>query len=202
MFRPIFLPDPKDGSLYLFGPETEALKKLPFTIPQLVASSPCRSSDGILYTGRKIDTWFSVDPQTGKREQLLGFTAADNTCPIDTQNVIFVGRTEYNIIMIDSKRKDRKWNVTFYDYSAAKMDPELVEDYDLVHFTGTSTGQVVTVDRFGNILWDINLGSPVIAVYTISKDGLLTMPFTSVADTTLSHLLKKISVKPSEFQFL
>jgi len=31
--------------------EREALKKLPFTVPQLVASSPCRSSDGILYTG-------------------------------------------------------------------------------------------------------------------------------------------------------
>jgi serine/threonine-protein kinase/endoribonuclease IRE1 len=51
-FRPLFLPDPKDGSLYVLGSsEREALKKLPFTIPQLVASSPCRSSDGILYTG-------------------------------------------------------------------------------------------------------------------------------------------------------
>lgn len=27
------------------------LQKLPFTIPELVQSSPCRSSDGILYTG-------------------------------------------------------------------------------------------------------------------------------------------------------
>ncbi|KAJ8682778.1 hypothetical protein QAD02_018570 [Eretmocerus hayati] len=198
---PIFLPDPKDGSLYLFGPETEALKKLPFTIPQLVASSPCRSSDGILYTGRKIDTWFNVDPQTGEREQLLGFTKAENTCPIDVQNPIFVGRTEYNIIMIDSKQKDRKWNVTFYDYSAAKMDPELVEDYDLAHFAASSTGQVVTIDRYGNILWDIDLGSPAIAVFSIRNGGLVTVPFNSVADNTLKNLLKKISVKPSEFQF-
>lgn len=52
--RPIFLPDPKDGSLYLLGGKgDQILKKLPFTIPQLVASSPCRSSDGILYTGTK-----------------------------------------------------------------------------------------------------------------------------------------------------
>ncbi|XP_001607831.2 serine/threonine-protein kinase/endoribonuclease IRE1 isoform X1 [Nasonia vitripennis] len=201
MSMPVFLPDPKDGSLYLFGPETEALKKLPFTIPQLVASSPCRSSDGILYTGRKIDTWFSVDPKTGEREQLLGFSKADNTCPIDTQNAIYVGRTEYNIIMIDSKRKDRKWNVTFYDYSAAKMDNELVEDYDLAHFAGSSTGQVVTLDRFGNTLWNINLGSPVIAIYTISKDGLITIPFTSVSESTLGQLLQKIAINPNEFQF-
>lgn len=27
------------------------LQKLPFTIPELVQSAPCRSSDGILYTG-------------------------------------------------------------------------------------------------------------------------------------------------------
>lgn len=200
MCRPIFLPDPKDGSLYLYGPETEALKKLPFTIPQLVATSPCRSSDGILYTGRKIDTWFNVDTQTGKREQILGFSKVENTCPVDSKNAIFVGRTEYNIIMIDSKRKDRKWNVTFYDYSADKIKAD--EYKDIIHFTSASSGKVVTIDRFGNILWDINLGSPVIAVYTIGSSGLLSLPFNSVADSTLNDLLKKISLKPNEFQFL
>lgn len=125
----MFLPDPKDGSLYVFGAETEALKKLPFTIPQLVANSPCRSSDGILYTGRKIDTWFSVDPHTGQKEQLLGFDKVKYTCPVEIEDAVFVGRTEYNIIMVDSKQKNRKWNVTFYDYSAAKMEPEGIEDY-------------------------------------------------------------------------
>lgn len=127
--RPIFLPDPRDGSLYLFGRESEALKKLPFTIPQLVASSPCRSSDGILYTGRKIDTWFSIDPMTGEKEQLLSFYKVKDTCPLEMQNIIFVGRTEYNIIMVDSKRKDRKWNVTFYDYSAMQMEPDVTDNY-------------------------------------------------------------------------
>ena len=43
----------------------EPLKKLPFTIPELVAASPCKSTDGILYTGKKVDTWFSVDRNTG-----------------------------------------------------------------------------------------------------------------------------------------
>lgn len=127
----MFLPDPKDGTLYLFGADSEVLKKLPFTIPQLVASSPCRSSDGILYTGRKIDTWFTVDPQTGEREQVLGFNKVKNTCPLETQDVIYVGRTEYNIIMIDSKHKNRKWNVTFYDYSAAKMESDSIENYGI-----------------------------------------------------------------------
>ena len=63
---PAFLPDPKDGSLYMIGSGMkEPLKKLPFTIPELVAASPCKSTDGILYTGKKVDTWFSVDRYTG-----------------------------------------------------------------------------------------------------------------------------------------
>lgn len=48
---PVLLPDPRDGSLYLLGGLKEPPKKLPFTIPELVAASPCRSSDGVLYTG-------------------------------------------------------------------------------------------------------------------------------------------------------
>ncbi|XP_017884608.1 serine/threonine-protein kinase/endoribonuclease ire-1 isoform X2 [Ceratina calcarata] len=197
----MFLPDPKDGSLYVYGAETDALKKLPFTIPQLVANSPCRSSDGILYTGRKIDTWFGVDPRTGEREQLLGFDTAKSTCPIKSQNVVFMGRTEYNIIMVDSKQKNRKWNVTFYDYSAAKMEPEGIENYDLVHFTTSSTGRVVTVDRrLGIMLWELDLESPVTALYLVKDDGLITVPFTSVADETLDLLLKRFANKPSDIQ--
>lgn len=80
--RPAFLPDPNDGSLYsLGGKNNEGLtvgaanvisalflkdgtrprrsfcvsfskQKLPFTIPELVQASPCRSSDGVLYMGK------------------------------------------------------------------------------------------------------------------------------------------------------
>jgi len=49
--RPVFLPNPSDGSLYTFD-VGEGVKKLPFTIPNLVNTAPCRSSDGrFLYTG-------------------------------------------------------------------------------------------------------------------------------------------------------
>ena len=52
---PAFLPDPRDGSIYMIGAgPNEPLKKLPFTIPELVSASPCKSSDGILYTGKKV----------------------------------------------------------------------------------------------------------------------------------------------------
>lgn len=47
-----FLPDPKDGSLYALSDGREGIKKLPFTIPQLVTASPCKSNEGMLYTGK------------------------------------------------------------------------------------------------------------------------------------------------------
>ena len=63
--RPMFLPDPKDGSLYAFnnGMGENSIKKLPFTIPELVTASPCKSSDGILYTGMTpfcVQVWLSL----------------------------------------------------------------------------------------------------------------------------------------------
>lgn len=83
--RPGFLPDPNDGSLYVLGGKHKEglmvrkamcvchvwlcvifdfviyqlshLQKLPFTIPELVQSAPCRSSDGMLYTGECVCVW-------------------------------------------------------------------------------------------------------------------------------------------------
>lgn len=65
---PMFLTNPRDGSLYTFvGAGFDDLKKLPFTLPDLVTAAPCRSSDGTLYTGHKRDTWFAIDPLTGTK---------------------------------------------------------------------------------------------------------------------------------------
>lgn len=37
--------------------------------------------------------------------------------------------------MLDSKQKERKWNVTFFDYSANAMNSELLSNYgkDILH---------------------------------------------------------------------
>lgn len=122
---PIFLPDPKDGSLYMMASGIEVLQKLPFTIPQLVASSPCRSSDGILYTGKKLDTWFSVNPKTGTKKSLISANGGkDSTCPREGPDSVFIGRTEYNILMMDTLSSENTWNVTFYDYASYEMDHE------------------------------------------------------------------------------
>ncbi|XP_060523248.1 serine/threonine-protein kinase/endoribonuclease IRE1 [Cylas formicarius] len=195
---PIFLPDPRDGSLYLMGNMGDSLKKLPFNIPQLVSSSPCRSSDGILYTGKKKDTWYKLDPKTGDKEQVLGWGDYSPTCPVKVDNFVYIGRTEYNIMMVDTSKAQRKWNVTFYDYTAASMAPDEISRYDLVHFTSTSSGKTLTLDRRrGNLLWEGDLGSPVVGVYVLTDDGLLKVPFTSLSNSTLYHLAHEIALHSS-----
>lgn len=56
--------------------------------------------------------------------------------------------------------------------------------------------------RLGIVLWELDVQSPVIALYIVRKDGLLTVPFTSVADGTLDLLLKRFASKPSDIQLL
>lgn len=71
----VYLPDPVSGSLYKLhtnGNNGNELKKLPYTIPEIVNKSPCKSSDGIFYSGKKSDSWFLIDPRTGNREFLMG----------------------------------------------------------------------------------------------------------------------------------
>ncbi|XP_023221342.1 serine/threonine-protein kinase/endoribonuclease IRE1-like [Centruroides sculpturatus] len=146
--RPTFLPDPKDGSLYIYGTGEgrDSLKKLPFTISELVAASPFRGSDGILYTGKKTDTWFAIDPFSGDKLDTLSMTGTDKVCPVGDENVVYIGRTEYQVSMFDSTSREKRWNVTFFDYSS-HVSPDNNENYGFAHFSSSAGGRILTLDR-------------------------------------------------------
>lgn len=192
---PQYLPDPRDGSLYQLG-NMGGIKKMPYTIPELVASAPCRSSDGILYSGRKSDTWFLVDPKTGNKERIFDL-ASSSAEQVRTQKFtsrsVYLGRTQYNVLMYDSVARDKKahsWNVTFFDYSAHTMSPEISQDYEWLHVTDSSTGNVATLNRkTGALLWERRFSSPVVGVFLLTADGLLTVPFTPVSESTLESIV-------------
>uniref|UniRef100_A0A7N8WQW4 non-specific serine/threonine protein kinase n=1 Tax=Mastacembelus armatus TaxID=205130 RepID=A0A7N8WQW4_9TELE len=184
--EPGFLPDPSDGSLYVLGGKhKEGLMKLPFTIPELVQSAPCRSSDGILYTGKKQDVWFVVDPETGEKQTSLTTSSSDSICP--NSRLLYIGRTEYMITMFDTKTQELRWNATYNDYSAPPYDEK--QDYKMAHLVSSGDGLVVTVDReSGDVLWSQNYGSPVVGVYLYSGDSLRHAPHLSLAMETLRFL--------------
>lgn len=195
---PAFLPDPKDGALYVMGGSLDdPIKKLPFTIPELVAASPSRTTDGILYSGKKIDTWLSVNRLTGVKQGSLsteGCQAGDeDMCPASKPGTILIGRTEYNIMMYDTRTKNRRWNITYYDYSSNLGGIDISsDDYELAHFTDSSTGALITLDKTsGAVQWEQQFNSPVVAMYQLASDSLASIPFTSVSVDTLNNLMDR-----------
>ncbi|XP_037113008.1 uncharacterized protein LOC119126081 isoform X1 [Syngnathus acus] len=184
--EPAFLPDPNDGSLYsLGGKNNEGLTKLPFTIPELVQASPCRTSDGILYMGKKQDLWHVVDLLTGEKQQTLTSSFADMPCP--SSSLLYLGRTEYTITMYDTKSRELRWNATYSDYASTLPDDDA--KYKMAHFVSNGDGLVVTVDiESGDVRWVQNYNSPVVAMYIWQREGLRKVAHTNVAVETLRYL--------------
>lgn len=182
---PLFLPDPKDGSLYVMNTGNHYdLKKLQFTIQQLVSASPCRSTDGIFYTGKKIDDWFAIDWRTGKVEKLSDLDKHNKTCSLEYSNSIFLGRTEYNLMMRDLNRGDKHWNITYYNYAVNALPMEK-RNYPYGYFSGSDSGKFAVASSAGAVLWESDFGSPVVGVYVRDGDSLLSVLFTTVDDKSM-----------------
>ena len=204
---PTFIPDPKDGSLYRLGHNPiEPLKKLPFTVPELVSGSPSRSSDGTLYAGSKFDNWLTIDRFTGEStgglspegcitsEEGITPDGENNMCPNLNPSSFLLGRTEYNMRLFNYKHFDRHWDVTFHEYAASKGNPDIIDKYDLEHYADCSGGSLAALNkRSGELRWNIQIGSPVVGLYLVEGDGIVDLPVTSVSKETLSTLINHIN---------
>lgn len=184
-----FLPNPLDGSLYVL--KNSSLKKLPFSIPQLVHASPCRGNDGIMYAGSKKDVWFGIDPKTGLKMETLSSASADRICPASQKQTIFLGRTEYRVSMFDEKNRGKTWNATFNDYSAHLLPA--VNTWPYKHYASSSHGYILTFDKdTGEMKWEADLKQPVVALYLLRGDGLHKLPFEVMGKETMENVAKNI----------
>ncbi|ELW66283.1 Serine/threonine-protein kinase/endoribonuclease IRE2 [Tupaia chinensis] len=176
-----FLSDPADGSLYVLGTQKQqGLMKLPFTIPELVHASPCRSSDGVFYTGRKQDAWFVVDPESGETQMTL--TTEGSSTPR-----LYIGRTQYTVTMHDPRTPALRWNTTYRRYSAPLLDGS--PGKYMSHLASCGMGLLLTVDPgSGMVLWTQDLGVPVMGIYAWHQDGLHQLPHLTLARDTLHFL--------------
>ena len=74
---------------------------------------------------------------------------------------------------------------------------------DLAHFTDSSTGSLVTLDRkTGVIEWERLIGSPIVAMYRLEGDGIVNVPFTSVSKETLRNLLEQFNAPESNNEII
>ena len=113
-------------------------------------------------------------------------------CPVMESGSMLLGRTEYNIMMYDTRTKGRRWNITYYDYSSNLGTMDTAKDYDLAHFTDSSTGTLITLDKnSGAVQWETVFSSPVVAMYSLLPESyqLTSVPFTSVSIDTLNNLM-------------
>ncbi|XP_048188050.1 serine/threonine-protein kinase/endoribonuclease IRE2 [Perognathus longimembris pacificus] len=176
-----FLSDPADGSLYILGSQKQqGLMKLPFTIPELVHASPCRSSDGVFYTGRKQDAWFVVDPESGETQMTL------TTEGVSTPR-LYIGWTQYTVTMHDPRAPALRWNTTYRRYSALPVDDP--PGKYMSHLASCGVGLLLTVaPGSGAVLWTQDLGVPVTGIYTWQQDSLRQLPHLTLARDTLHFL--------------
>ncbi|GIY10862.1 hypothetical protein CDAR_190031 [Caerostris darwini] len=183
-------PDPRDGSLYMYmsSHATNDFKKLRYTISELIYHAPLRSDDGVLYTGKKMASWFAIDPITGKKLDTVTTGGSDKICPALNKNGVFIGRTDFELSMYDLNYGVQSWNVTYSDY-AASSSAKFNNEYGIVHFTSCSSGRILSVEkRNGNILWFSDFGSPVVGLYLLERNGLHNVPFHSLSTEALEHI--------------
>lgn len=219
---PLLLPDPKDGSLYLYNgffikntkttgnqnrskqkdqeqlfadEQRDILEKMPFTINELISSSPCRSSTGLLYTGKKSDEWLIVDALSGKKVETLSadtpfcpredaFSKKENHSEVPKENLLMIGKTRFHLNIFNLNSRKKHWNLTVIDYSSTAAITITQSDYDLLHLTSASSGKIVTYDLESNeLLWKNQLSSPIIAMFEFNLNlagKVLKIPFSTV----------------------
>lgn len=155
--------------------------------------------------------WLSLNPYTGEKHEMpmdggsetcpkWSATLAmpphyqnDPHCPTEESNKhsftkpVLIGKTEYTLSMMDGPRK---WNVTYHHYSSNDMSSQSLQDYEQVHFTSPAEGHLMTYDRSGELLWQVELTSPVVGLYTIDgpSTNLVSVPFNPIASDTLERL--------------
>ncbi|XP_061867068.1 serine/threonine-protein kinase/endoribonuclease IRE1 isoform X2 [Colius striatus] len=138
-----------------------------------------------LKEGKKQDVWYVIDLMTGEKQQTLTSSFAESLCP--STSLLYLGRTEYTITMYDTKKKELRWNATYFDYAATLPDEDI--KYKMSHFVSNGDGLVVTVDsESGDVLWIQNYASPVVAFYIWQREGLRKVLHTNVGIETLRYL--------------
>lgn len=62
---------------------------------------------------------------------------------------------------------------------------------EFIHVTSSTSGKIVTMNRkSGNFLWrKSEIESPIIAIFLLSREGFLSVPFTTVADDVLEKVI-------------
>eukprot|EP00731_Ephydatia_muelleri_P025476 Em0017g559a len=190
----LFVPNPKDGSMYALTKQGGKLERLPMTIPQLVHLSPTQSSDGLLYTARKQDTWMVVNADTGTKLHM--FSTDGWSCYLASdrdENPLYIGRTAYTVTVYDGATKQQRWNATYFQYSPHSSTDQ--SSQDTLYLCSNSDGSVVSLDALtGQYIWKHSYSSPVVSIFNLESGILRKLLISSFATEDLPHIGNKPAI--------
>lgn len=188
--KKLFLPDPRDGSLYYFHVD-HGIRKLPRSIPDLVRTSPSKSVDGVFYTGKKTASWLVLNPLTGERVAMDG-DAPDSTCPFNDEHSLLIPRTEYSISLYDSNSKEH-WNATYMHYGFPNAGIEnIYDDKSRILMASSNSGNLISINTDRKKLeWCGHFKSPVVGIWTSAGKHIMPRKYHSLPGDAIQRLLKK-----------
>eukprot|EP00051_Salpingoeca_urceolata_P004559 m.65888 g.65888 ORF g.65888 m.65888 type:complete len:1129 (-) comp13697_c0_seq2:209-3595(-) len=210
--RPVFLPDPVDGSLFLLtapddgsttaGTDADTdtdndndqllpvLRRVPKTVQELVTSG--YTDDGQhVYLGELRTSVFGLDPSNGSVLRQYELKDSDRSqlnddVPLDSNNLLTIGRKEYTIVMRDRLTEKVFWNMTMAEFVAPGGhaddlyngdDPAINDDESskllFVSHDPTRHSLVVSAPQIPEGRWAHDFASPVLAVYAVNARGHL-----------------------------
>uniref|UniRef100_A0AC35U5G0 PQQ_3 domain-containing protein n=1 Tax=Rhabditophanes sp. KR3021 TaxID=114890 RepID=A0AC35U5G0_9BILA len=181
----IFLPNPQDGQLYFY--REHALKKISSSIHQLVQQSPCKTTENVLFAGAKKDEWLAIDFETGLAVETMTKPTKDNSMCLVNNNIVFVGRTEYQLTVRNTS-SNAVWNTTYFDYTS-DMAPD---PYHPNFYLSTPIdGKFLCIDKDSkDILWEKDLESVVVGTYILKKNGMSRLQNIVIGPDTFHKLTK------------
>lgn len=158
----------------------QTLEKLPFTVKELASKSPCRSSDGMIYTSKKSDEWVILNIQNGDKVDVINVDSpvCSTETPIHSllpsQNLLHLFKNEYQISIFNGDSREKIFNLTYIDYSTSTISSIPQTSYEFVHLTSSNNGRIATVHMVNGqnlLLWSQQFSSPVISIYKLSENS-------------------------------
>lgn len=181
----------------------KTLEKLPYTIGELVSNSPSRSSDGMIYTSKKVDEWLVVDVTSGEKLDMINVDSpmcptkpnsdhlpdSSNFKNYHPHNLLYLFKSHYQVSVFNAETREKLSNLTYVDYSSSIRSTISQNSYDYMHLTSSVSGKIVTIDiskGVDSFLWSRQFSSPIVAMYQLTESSnfpiLHRIPFLTIGD--------------------
>ncbi|KAJ3278376.1 bifunctional endoribonuclease/protein kinase ire1, partial [Borealophlyctis nickersoniae] len=163
----LYLVEPTgNGDLYYYQPG-KAIRKLRLPIKKIVADSNYFTSPKYLATTEKENRVIALDPITGRVIRSYGNGPDEKTIVneeegedfgVDDSSAIFLGRTQYKLLMVDRQTGRPRWNITYGEYAVPVDSLSTEEDVQVANAAGAVLAGLTSKNDPGDMYFDMDEG--------------------------------------------